>query len=674
MTKTNSKRGNPNWKPGVSGNPNGRPTAREDSKSPGDVTNLTESMRYDGWQSMITGMGTAMFDKRLSADFVCEPVSWAEAREIYRGDPLGARSVDLWPQHMLREGYEICVSDNGMGVGNDNEDPDPGTILTQDSRQAKRTRVRAIVKAKLRQDAAEAKTADQIKKVLAKAKALKLNTKLKEAIAYSRAYGGGAIMVGANDGQKDWSKPIDYKKVVSIDWLTSLEPRELTPWAVYSNPKAAKYGEVAIWQLTTNTPGRPVETEPVAHTMLVHESRLIIFQDVKVTREVSMQPGWGDSVYTRSKSVLRDYNIGWSSAGILVHDFSIAIMKIKGLSEMVGTDNQKKLLARMAAVALGQSVARLTLIDKDEEFGRQTTALTGLPDLLEKFCQQLAAAFDVPVTLLMGMSPSGLNATGESDIRGFYDRIAAAQIEILEPALREIFKLIFLSLGMKEPPEWTIEFRPLWQQSDKEIADTRFTNSQTDEKNIANGLYSAEEARRSRYGGAKYSQEITIDEPENDNYDPADAAELDPTAVDPTVPTDPMQPKVGIGQPDLGTATPAKPQETAFAAGQITSAMEIIKAVIAKEIPRESGIAMLQTFFPFDSAKAVALMGPEDFEAPKPPPMAPGFGGGLPGAPKPGVPKPGAPDMSDNKNPKEPPVVAEKAPAIPAKPEDKKAV
>lgn len=582
---------------------------------------------------MITGMGTSTYDKRLSAAFQCEPVSDFEAREIYRGDPLGARCVDLWPQHMIREGWEICVSDKGMNAADEPEDPDPGEIKSsrEDSRQVIRNKYRRAMKSKLRQDAAEAKIKDQIKKVTAKAQALGLNTKLKEAIAYSRAYGGGAILVGANDGQKDWSKPLDLKKVISIDWLTTLEPRELAPYAVYSNPKAAKYGETAIWQLTTNTPGNPVEVDraDINHTMLVHESRLIIFQGVKVSRDqVSLRAGWGDSVYTRSKPVLRDYNIGWSSAGILVHDFSIAVMKMKGLSEMVSVDAQKKLLARMAAVALGQSVARLTLIDKEEEFGRQTTNLTGLPDLLEKFCQQLAAAFDVPVTLLMGISPAGMNATGESDVRMFYDRIASAQIEILEPALRAIYRLIFKALGIPEPMEWSLEFRPLWQQSDKEIADTRWTNAQTDEKNIANSIYSSDEARKSRYGGDKYSQDIQIEDEGDTSYSPDDASLLaDDTGTDPTMP-----PKPGAPAP-TDAATPVKPQDTAYAAGQIAGALQIVEAVISKGIPRDSGIAFLETFFGFDTATATKLVGPDTFEAPPTP--VPPMGGGFPGSPKP---------------------------------------
>ena len=45
----------------------------------------------------------------------------------------------------------------------------------------------------------------------------------------------------------------------------------------------------------------------------------------------------------------------------------------------------------------------------------------------------------------MGQAPAGLNATGDSEIRWFYDRVAARQRRELQPALKRLVKLLFLS-------------------------------------------------------------------------------------------------------------------------------------------------------------------------------------------------------------------------------------
>src|SRR5690606_36742543 len=154
------------------------------------------------------------------------------------------------------------------------------------------------------------------------------------------------------------------------------------------------------------------------------------------------------------------------------------IWKIKGLAEIVSLDKNEELANRIAAMELARSIVRATVIDSEgEEFERKQTPVSGLPELLDRLATRLAAAADMPVTLLMGQSPAGLNATGESDIRFFYDRISAAQELEIKPKIEHLVRLLLKSHDGpskgKEPDKWSVEFSPLWQQSEKEIAETR---------------------------------------------------------------------------------------------------------------------------------------------------------------------------------------------------------
>ena len=59
------------------------------------------------------------------------------------------------------------------------------------------------------------------------------------------------------------------------------------------------------------------------------------------------------------------------------------------------------------------------LVDKNDEFDRVSYNFQGLPDLMDRFAERLAAAADIPATRFMGQAPKGMNATGASDEKNY---------------------------------------------------------------------------------------------------------------------------------------------------------------------------------------------------------------------------------------------------------------
>jgi phage-related protein (TIGR01555 family) len=102
------------------------------------------------------------------------------------------------------------------------------------------------------------------------------------------------------------------------------------------------------------------------------------------------------------------------------------------------------------------------------------TSFAGLPEMMDRSMMRVAAAAEMPLTLLFGRSPAGMNATGESDIRGWYDTVADAQTDELKPNLERLLKLIMLAQDSptrgKVPERWAVEFHPLWQPTELEAA------------------------------------------------------------------------------------------------------------------------------------------------------------------------------------------------------------
>lgn len=452
------------FKKGVSGNPTG-------------VSKAIASTKTDGWQSALTGIGNSSFDKRLSHSFAnSKSFTYQQLIELWRGDDLAARAIEGPPADAFRQGYEIV-----MGEESSNE--------------------------KFQKDLED------------KLEELKLDTIVERMFAMDRALGGAVLLIGADDG-RDLKEPLRMERVKGVEWLTLLEPMEIRPSRYYEDPKNAKYGEPEYYELSTyQEPGDgmvPLEGRAVpSKHHLIHETRLIVLKGIQVSRyQVSNRDVarfWGDSVLTRIFDILRDFNLAFQSAGIIVTDFAQAVYHIENLMQLV-IKSPEKVQERLRAIELGRSTARAVVLDTNEKFDRQSTNIGGLPDLLEQLSLRLAAAVDMPLSLLMGQAPKGLGADSEGDLRLYYDKIRSFQKRKVAPILKPIITMIMKSMRERGvPKKWDIKFNPLWQLTDAEIAEARLTQARTDSMYVKAGALFPDEIRNSRWKGG-YSYETQIDE------------------------------------------------------------------------------------------------------------------------------------------------------------------
>lgn len=461
--------------------------------------------RVDGWSNTLTGIGEALRDKRRAHKFEVDTCADRQTLEnLWQGDDMAARIVEIPPGEMMRNGFDIKITE----AQSDAYSTEVGDAVD--------TRVPGVIKPR-GMDTREISDA-----LMARFAELGGSEKFKRALQYRRAYGGGAILLGVDDGQSP-EQPLELDRIKSFRWMNVLTPRELVAIRYYSDPYSEKYGEPEIYQISAavdasidigGTPAVTTKTGPAI--AYVHESRIIAFPGIIVSdQHRSRRSGWGDSVFVRLMPILSDFQMVYASTAHLTTDMAQAVFKIKGLAEMMSMEEDAKIIARAQLLDMSRSVARAIVIDSQEEFERKQTPVAGLPELLERFEHRLAAAADMPVALLMGTSPSGLNANGDADIRFWYDHIKTAQHEDLCPRLERFFKVLMHSVDGPtkgvEPDDWCIEFHPLWQLTEKEKADLRKTQSDTDVAYINSGVLTPEEVAASRFGGAVYSTETNID-------------------------------------------------------------------------------------------------------------------------------------------------------------------
>jgi uncharacterized protein len=408
--------------------------------------------RVDGWRNLITRLGTA-FDKRTQSTYQAGAVTWAEAEEMWRGSDMAARIIERTPDEMLRQGWDVNIP-----------------------------------AAKDRQE-----------KLAALLEDLQVVERFREALHYRNAYGGGGVLVGADDGATDLAKPLGVVK--AIRYLTALTPRELVATEYYIDPREERYGLPKLYLLTGE-----------GLSITVHESRCLIFQGSVTSRQQRrMCSGWGESVFVRLAPVLRDFDHVFDAASALMQDFAQPVFKVPGLAEILASDQEGAFAARMAAVEMMRSVIRAMVIDGQETFERLATPLAGLPEVMEKFMFRLAAAAEMPVSMLFGMAPAGLNATGDADTRFYYDHLKNLQDRALRPPLERLVKMALQTMG-GEPDLWSLEFRPLWQLTQAESANLHIAQADAYQVYLNGGVVTADEVRRSRFGGARYSVDTVLED------------------------------------------------------------------------------------------------------------------------------------------------------------------
>lgn len=497
---------------------------------PKNVTQLRRVARLDGLINALTGIGVRGRDKTLGAVWSAENVSLQQLEARYRASDMAATIVELPVDEMFREGFDLSIPGKGGK--------------------------------------------EQSEAVIAHLEELGFLDKLHEALCWMRAYGGAGLLLGAEDGTEDLAQPLQEDGTESFQWMTLLGPNELRPATYFEDVRAPRYGEVETYKLKPEGRNDYSSRATLAafDGVLVHESRILRFDGIRTSkrqRRTQSENGWGDSVLVRCQQVLDDYETSWRGAALLLANFAQSIMRIKGLAEMlVGEDGAAKLMERATAVQMSRSIANALIMDSEEEFEVVATPMAGYPEMLQQFAHRLSAAARIPVTLLQGQAPAGLNATGDNDVRNFYARVAAEQRKTLLPALTRILQLVFRSkdgpTGGVEPDNWSIKFRPLWRMTDEQTAELRNKQSQTDVAYINAQVLTPEEVAISRFGGDEYSMETVIDVAGRKAMAEADVERMAEEAESPpeAPATDPSAPAAGAG---------AQPRPTQAAATRLNA-------------------------------------------------------------------------------------------------------
>jgi phage-related protein (TIGR01555 family) len=408
----------------------------------------------DTFQNLLAGFGVLGRDKAVSQQAILRLLSMADLEALYRGDWLSRKIIDAPAFDMCRQWRQWQAD------------------------------------------------AEDITKIEECEITLKLQQKLMEAMCMSRLYGGACLILGVDRG--DFRSELDPKKVQKDELkfvhvvsknVISTGPRVrdiMSPW--FNQPSYFVRPNVP-------TPPPPGGVEPVAQydlpnalpdmgSFYIHPSRVIQFVGAPYPDPEIAPDAWGDSVLQIVHDAINSTSMVNSSISSMIAEAKVDVIKMPGLAEVMSTqEGSSRLIERFARSNAAKSVVNTLMLDAKEEWERHTLALSGFDSVMMTYLTIAAGAADIPATRLLGKSPSGMDATGESDMRNYYDRLKSDQNMRLKPALGPLDEIIIRSLiGTREPGDFSYEWRPLWQMDDAQKADIEFKIAQAHAVDANSGL------------------------------------------------------------------------------------------------------------------------------------------------------------------------------------------
>ena len=309
-----------------------------------------------------------------------------------------------------------------------------------------------------------------LKRVDLELRRTQLIERIKHGLKWGRLYGGAiGIMVIKGQGN-NLSEPLDTERMVPGDFCgllifdrwNGVEP-SMTLVDDITDPE---YGMPAYYTVTDTVGGKSVS---------VHYTRVVRFVgDELPFWESQSEQLWGASVIESVFEELKKRdNVSWNIAQ-LTFMASLRVLKMNDLGQMLAASDeasQKELYKTIQAQNWLMSNMGLQVIDAADGIESHQYTFGGLSEVYQQFMMDISGAAQIPATKLFGRSPSGMNATGESDLQNYYEMIGQEQESKLRPILNKILPVLCMSVFGAVPDDLDFDFDPVSEPSDQERSD-----------------------------------------------------------------------------------------------------------------------------------------------------------------------------------------------------------
>jgi phage-related protein (TIGR01555 family) len=392
----------------------------------------------DGLRNVVAGLGESQ-DKSVHSIYSLTLATQQEIDACYRGTWLGRKIHDIPPKDMTRE-WRAWQADDA-----------------------------------------------QIEAIEAEERRLQIRIKVRRALTYARLYGGSALILGLPGKPDTPANPEGIRKG-GLRYVHLAHRHQLTLGEPERDLEADGFGRPSRFELSAGG----------GQSVPIHPSRVVAFTAQEVPEGSMDGTGqawfWGDPLLQSIADALKASDTVQQSIAALMHEAKVDVIHMPGfMNNLSDPRYERTVIERLQLAAMMKSMSNALVLDggdgtehSGERWETRQLNFDGLPDVQRVFLQLVSGAADIPATRLIGQAPQGMNATGDSDIRNYYDMLASAQSGEMTPTLAPLDEALIRSATGARDEDIHYVWNPLWQMSPTEKATRDKTVAET--VNIYAGL------------------------------------------------------------------------------------------------------------------------------------------------------------------------------------------
>lgn len=376
-------------------------------------------------------------------------------------------------------------------------------------------------------------------------KRLQVQARMRAAMQIARTYGGCNVLMMVEETPRTnpitgapippkLSDPLDLDRVVRVANLIPLDVIECTALTWDTDPSSENYRRPLLWNVSPQSGGiSSLVGKPV------HWTRMLYIPGKELPDRLRVENrGYDMSVLQAAWDAVRNLTTVDQAGATHSQELSIPVLKMADMRAMSASEQATALQIRTSLIAQARSLLNMILLGPDEEYEHREISLGGFDKVAERAKEALCAAVDMPVIVLFGEAPGGLNTDGSSG-RTLWDRVVAAeQQRALAPGLTRMYRTLYRAkagpTGGQEPAEWEVCFNGLDEPGDMGKLNLQKAAAEVDKLYLDMGVVTAEQIRATRFGPKGWSLDML----------PAPTAPTSPDSATATAPGAPPPPNL----------------------------------------------------------------------------------------------------------------------------------
>lgn len=284
---------------------------------------------------------------------------------------------------------------------------------------------------------------------------------------------------------------------------------ELKTPLVASKAKIRRGGlrRIAVIEPFWTYPGQYNSSDPLRRDFYRPQSWYVMGKELHHTRLLTLigrempdmlKPAYsfgGLSLSQMAKPYVDNWIRTRQSVSDLLHSFSVSGIKTD-LDSTLNLGSGQDMTDRATLFNLTRDNSGVMMLNKEtEDWFNVSTPLGTLDKLQAQAQEQMSSVSCTPLVKLLGITPSGLNASSDSEVGVWEDWVHSQQEALFAVPLNTVIDLVQLSLWGEIDPDIRWHFVPLHQLNENELATLRKSNADAASVYIAAGVLSAEDER-----------------------------------------------------------------------------------------------------------------------------------------------------------------------------------